>query len=37
MSCTSYFNTAVICPILIGRTADLAALDTLIDRAKGVK
>src|SRR5213082_838469 len=31
---TTAFNTSVICPILIGRTAELAAFHLLIDQVK---
>src|SRR5438034_8774293 len=34
---TTPFNTSVVCPILIGRTAELAALHLLLDQAKGGK
>ena len=32
---TTAFNTPAVCPILIGRTTDLATLHQLIDQAKG--
>src|SRR5438477_4994358 len=34
---TTAFNTSVICPILIGRTAELAAFHLLLDQAKSGK
>jgi AAA ATPase domain len=34
---TTPFNTSVVCPILIGRTAELAALHLLLDQAKSGK